>query len=227
MGMFDVAGAANVQVRKSGQYLQAGIHTVKFVGVEKNDSYSAIDFSFENENGTHTERLFEPQSNVRQANRFNSAVEDPSQAEQFMCKLMQIIEVLNPEFHAKMKADPKKYSAPSFDKLIELVKMILEPKIGTETQIKLLPNGRFVGFPGFPARIDRNGNLYLSTSFIGSDLTLTAYEKNQIDKALTAKPTKMETFDLGGNNELLGMSDELGDVAEEKTADSEDDGLPF
>jgi hypothetical protein len=141
---------------------------------------------------------------------------------------MQIIEVLNPEFHAKMKADPKKYSAPSFDKLIELVKMILDPKVGTETQIKLLPNGRFVGFPGFPARIDRNGNLYLSTSFIGSDLTLTAYEKNQIDKALAAKPTKMESFAMGGD-ELLGMSDDLADVTEESTTkdDSDDDGLPF
>ena len=54
-----------------------------------------------------------------------------------------------------------------------------------------------------------------------------SYEKNQIDKAMTAKPTKMETFDLGGNDELLGMSDELGDVTEEKVADPEDDGLPF
>ena len=221
MGMFDVASAANVQVRKSGQYLQAGIHTVKFVGVNKNDSYSAMDFSFENENGTHTERLFEPQSSERQPNRFNSAVEDPSQAEQFMCKLMQIIQVLNSEFHAKMVADPKKYSAPSFDKLIELVKMILEPKIGTEVQIKLLPNGRYVGFPGFPARIDRDGNLYLSTSFIGQDLTLSPYEKNQIDKALTAKPTKMETI---ATDELLGMDDELSDVKDDT---DDNDGLPF
>ena len=223
MGMFDVAGAANVQVRKSGQYLQAGIHTVKFVSVEKNDSYSAIDFTFENEQGTHTERLFEPQSATRQPNRFNSAVEDPSQAEQFMCKLMQIIQVLSPENYAKMQADPKKYSAPDFDALTRMVKKLLENSIGTETQIKLLPNGRFVGFPGFPARIDKNGNLYLSTSFIGADLTLTPYEKNQIDKALTAKPTKMETI---ATDELLGMDEELSDITD--TADNtEDDGLPF
>lgn len=221
MGMFDVASAANVQVRKSGQYLQAGIHTVKFVGVEKNDSYSAMDFSFENENGTHTERLFEPQSSERHPNRFNSAVEDPSQADQFMCKLMQIIQVLNPEFHAKMVADPKKYSAPNFDKLVELVKMILDSKVGTEVQIKLLPNGRYVGFPGFPARFDRNGNLYLSTSFIGQDLTLSPYEKNQIDKALTAKPTKMEAV---ATDELLGMDDELSDVKDDA---DDNDGLPF
>jgi hypothetical protein len=63
--------------------------------------------------------------------------------------------------------------------------------------------------------------LYLSTSFIGQDLTLSPYEKNQIDKALTAKPTKMETIT---NDELLGMDDELSDVKD----DSDDsDGLPF
>ena len=48
MGMFDVAGAANVQVRKSGQYLQAGIHTVKFVGVGEQiddmEKFNADDF---------------------------------------------------------------------------------------------------------------------------------------------------------------------------------------
>jgi hypothetical protein len=120
-----------------------------------------------------------------------------------------------------MVADPKKYSAPSFDKLIELVKMILDPKIGTEVQIKLLPNGRYVGFPGFPARIDRNGNLYLSTSFIGQDLTLSPYEKNQIDKALTAKPTKMENV---ATDELLGMDDELSDVTDDT---DDEDKLPF
>ena len=63
----------------------------------------------------------------------------------------------------------------------------------------------------------------MSTSFIGADLTLTPYEKNQIDKALTAKPTKMETV---ATDELLGMDEELSDVAD-TTDSTEDDGLPF
>lgn len=224
MGMFDIASAANVQVRNTNQYLQAGIHTVKFTGVAKNESYSAIDFSFENDNGVHTERLFEPQSAERQPNRFNSAVEDPSQAEQFMCKLMHIIQALNPEAYTKMMSDAKTYSAPNFDALVKLVKQILDSKVGTEVQIKLLPNGRYVGFPGFPARIDKNGNKYLSTSFIGQDLTLSSYEKNQIDKALSAKPTKM---DMPVNNELLDLEDDLTDVKEDNTDPFSGSGLPF
>lgn len=229
MGMFDIKNVANVSVRPATTYLRAGIHTVKFMGVEKGDSnYSTIDFLFEDANGAvHTERLFEPQENTRKPNRFDSSKEDPSQAEQFMCKLMQIIMALNPDFHAQIVSHPDAFARLDFNGLIAAVQKGLTPKVGTEVQIKLLPSGRYVSFPGFPARIDRNGNLYLSTSFIGQDLTLSAYEKDQIDKALSAKPTDMSKkddidFDLKSDDVDL-----LGTPSTDDTTEEEDDGLPF
>ena len=223
MGMFNAQGSVNAQVRTSATYLQAGIHNVKFTGVNKGDNpaYSTIDFAFEDENGAvHTERMFEPTSNERQMNRFNNAVEDPSQAEQFMCKLMHIIHALNPEIHAKIQNGTLKFDPANFDALVVLVKKILDPKVGTEVQIKLVPNGRFVGFPGFPASINKDGDLYLKTAFIGQDLTLSAYEKAQIDKANQAKPTDMSkttSTDL----------DELDELENDDTKEGVDDDLPF
>lgn len=220
MSMFNVtSGVANVQVRAAANYLRAGVHNVKFTGVNKGDNaaYTTIEFGFEDADGaTHTERLFAPTSAERQQNRFNAAIEDPSQAEQFLCKLMHIISALAPDVFEKIQTGKVKFEAgDDFDLLIRMVKKILDPKVGTEVQIKLVPNGRFVGFPGFPARIDKNGNLYLSTSFIGQDLTLSAWEKAQIDKANTAKPTDMATRD----------TKELDDLDTEGTSD--DDDLPF
>lgn len=225
MGMFNAQGSVNAQVRTSATYLQAGIHNVKFMGVEKGDNaaYSTLDFAFEDENGAvHNERLFEPTSNERQPNRFNNAIEDPSQAEQFMCKLMHIIAAINPEVHSKIQNGTLKFDPVSFDALVVLVKKILDSKVGTEVQIKLVPNGRYVGFPGFPARISKNGDLYLSTAFIGQDLTLSAYEKAQIDKALQAKPTDMTKRDTSELDDL----DNLVDNDEPKAMDGDDD-LPF
>lgn len=224
MGMYDATSAVHAEVKPAVSYLRAGIHTVKFTGVEKgsNEAYNTIDFSFESEDGAiHNERLFEPRSAERKPNRFNSAIEDPSDAEQFMCKLMQIIGALNPDAYAKIQNGTAKFAPSDFVTLIKLVKKILDDKVGTEVQIKLLPNGRFVSFPGFPARINKDGNLYLSTSFIGQDLTLSAYEKQVIDKALAATPTNMTQ-----TSELEGMRRDLEDSGSEIPVDDDDD-LPF
>lgn len=229
MGMFNVANVANVQVRPATTYLKVGIHTVKFMGVEKGDSsFSTMDFTFENAEGAvHTERLFEPESNERKPNRFDPSKEDPSQAEQFMCKLMQIIQALSPELHAHIIAHPEEFARLDFNGVIKAVQKGLASKIGTEVQIKLLPNGKYAGFPGFPARIDKNGNLYLSTSFIGQDLTLSAYEKDQIDKALNAKPTDMSK---SVDNILDLNTDDVDTLLEDSsdtTTQEEEDDLPF
>ena len=221
MGMFDAKVAANVAVRPSASYLRAGIHNVKFTGVAKGDNpqYVTLDFTFEAEDGSvHTERMFEPRSNERQPNRFNTSIEDPSPAEQFMCKLMHIISALNPDVYQKIQTGAANFAPGDFDTLITLVKKILDPKVGTEVQVKLLPNGRFVGFPGFPARLDKAGNLYLSTSFIGTDLTLSAYEKAAIDKAANATPTNMSA--------VAKDTSELDDLNLTDSSDDDSD-LPF
>lgn len=229
MGMYDATSAARAEVKPAASYLRAGIHNVRFTGVEKGTSeYSTIDFSFEGidegEVGAlHNERMFEPKSSERVPNRFNSAITDPSQAEQFMCKLMHIIAALNPAAHKKIQDGTAKFAPSDFDTLVKLVKKILDPVVGTEVQIKLLPNGRFCGFPGFPARISKNGDLFLSTSFIGQDLTLSAYEKAQIDKANAAQPTNMASAD----NDLESMRRDIDEYPSSDSSVEEEEDLPF
>ena len=232
MGMYDATSAARAEVKPAASYLRAGIHNVRFTGVEKGTSeYSTIDFSFEGVDegevgALHNERMFEPKSSERMPNRFNSAITDPSQAEQFMCKLMHIIAALNPAAHKKIQDGTAKFAPSDFDTLIKLVKKILNPVVGTEVQIKLLPNGRFCGFPGFPARISKNGDLFLSTSFIGQDLTLSAYEKAQIDKVNAAQPTNMTNMANTGS-ELDSMRRDIDELEEESSSSIDDDDLPF
>lgn len=220
MGMFDANKAAKAAVRSS-EYLRAGIHDVKFTGVEKNETerFTAIEFTFTAENGAqHNARLFAPTSDERKPNRFDPNIEDPSQAEQFMCKLMHIISALDPTTYKQIQDGILSFAPSNFDNLVKLVKRILDPKVGTEVQIKLIPNNSFAAFPSYPARIDKNGDLYLTTSFIGHDLTLSAYEKQQIDKALDAKPTPIRN-----TSEL----DEIQKDLEEGAADDDDSDLPF
>lgn len=230
MGMYDGASAARAEVKPAASYLRAGIHNVKFTGVEKGTGeYSTIEFSFEGidegEVGAiHNERMFEPKSSERTPNRFNSAISDPSPAEQFMCKLMHVIAALNPEAHKKIQDGTAKFAPSDFTTLIKLVKKILDPVVGTEVQIKLLPNGRFCGFPGFPAKISRNGDLYLSTSFIGEDLTLSAYEKSQIDKVNSAQPTNMSSRE---KSDLDSMRRDLEELEDESNTSIDEDDLPF
>lgn len=45
MGMYDATSAARAEVKPAASYLRAGIHNVRFTGVEKGTSeYSTIDF---------------------------------------------------------------------------------------------------------------------------------------------------------------------------------------
>ena len=222
--MFDMGGVKGAKV-VSSSYLRAGIHNVVFKGVDKADipgsESAAVEFRFEavDGSGIHNERLFEPRSAERQPNRFNSSRMDPSQAEQFMCKCKQIISALDPELGKRIDEEGEKFSAPNFDGFIKLLKKYLDPKIGTTTWIKLLPNGKYYSFPGFPAILSKDGNIIMTTKFIGEDLVLSSYEKQQIDKANAAKPTDMSS-----------KTDELSDVADEfksDTTSSIDDDLPF
>ena len=64
--------------------------------------------------------------------------------------------------------------------------------------------------PSFTARIDKNGNLGVSTYIIGKTITLTPSEVKKINAASTAKPT-----DMTENTDLLSdMEDNLDDKSD-------------
>ena len=217
MGMFNMSGTKGVKVSSSNgnNYLRAGIHTVTFTGLNKSEKANAVEFHFEDENGAiHNEMLFEPRSEERTQSQFGT---NPSEAEQFTCKVKQIIDALNPELGKMIDEQGEKFDAPNFDAFIALLKKHLDSKVGTTTQIKLLPtSGNFVGMPGFPARVSKDGGLYMTTKIIGEDLTLTTAEKTKIETAANARPTQMSQ-----TTELDDLKDDFD------TADPEDDGMPF
>lgn len=217
MGMFNMSGTKGVKVStgNGANYLRAGIHTVTFTGLNKSEKANAIEFHFEGEDGAiHNELLFEPRSAERTQSQFGT---NPSEAEQFTCKVKQIIDALNPELGKMIDEQGEKFDAPNFDAFIALLKKHLDSKVGATTQIKLLPtSGNFVGMPGFPARVSKDGGLYMTTKIIGADLTLTTAEKNKIETAATARPTQMSAA-----TELDDLKDDF------EAVDSDDDEMPF
>ena len=210
--MFSMGNVQGVKVATGTNYLKAGIHEVTFKGI--NLTEKGMELTFENDNGTHRELIFEPRSDQRTESQFGP---NPSEAEQFMCKVKQIISALDPELADNIEKDGTKFTAPSFSAFVKLVKKYLDHKVGEKTFIKLIPtSGNFVGFPGFPAKLNKDGILYMSTKFIGEDLVLTPAEMTRIENAAKATPTPMKT-----DSDL----DEL--KAEFEASPDEDDDLPF
>ena len=218
MSMFNMGSVATTKV-VTNDYLKAGIHDVIFKGVDKAQNLNAIELRFEavDGSGVHNERIFEPTSAERGESQFGA---NPSQAEQFMCKIKQIIDALDPELGQKIEKDGNKFAAPDFDGFILLLKRYLDKRVGVETQIKLIPTkGSYVGFPAYVASLSKDGVLYMTTKVIGNNLTLSTKEMTAIENAKNAKPTDMKTRD----NELDDLKDDF-DFIDKK---DEIDDLPF
>ena len=220
MSMFNMGGVKDAKV-VSNDFLRAGIHNVIFKGIDKADGINAIELRFESVEGKgiHNERIFEPRSSERSQSQYGI---NPSEAEQFMCKIKQIIDALDPDLSHKIESDGDKFVAPDFDSFITLLKKYLDKKVGTQTYIKLIPTkGNFVGFPGFIARVNKDGNIYMTNKVIGNNLILTAKEKATIDNVENAKPTDMGQH----KDELDDLREEYKEVENNNYEDSED--LPF
>lgn len=204
----------------SSNFLRAGIHNVIFKGIDKVDGADALELRFEavDGSGIHNERIFEPRSEERVQRQWGTS---PSEAEQFMCRIRQVIDALDPELAHKIETEGDKFAAPNFDAFIVLLKKYLDKKVGTQTQIKLVPDsGNFVKFPVFIARLSKDNVIYMATKVIGENLVLTPNEKSKIDSAANAKPTDMRKR----GSELDDLREEYEDVKEDT---SEDADLPF
>lgn len=225
MSMYNMGGVKGAKV-VSNNFLRAGIHNVIFKGIDKADGVgNAIELRFEavDGSGIHNERIFEPRSEERTQSQYGT---NPSEAEQFMCKIKQVIDALDPELAHNIENNGDKFAAPNFDAFVTLLKKYLDKKVGTPTQIKLIPTtGNFVGFPGFIARLSKDNALYMTTKVIGNDLVLTAKEKTAIDNAANAKPTDMRQK----SNELDDLREEfkVDEVKDMSDIADENDDLPF
>ena len=179
------------------------ISNVKFNGVElregtsqSGNDWKAIQFKFKGDNGTFEHMVFCPgeKGDERMSGTSNGRDwELPSQLEQLIHTLAHVLGVLNPEGFEKLKGIeldlPK-----DFNKLFQYVKKVLDPKIGTETQLKVIGNNK--GYASVPNFININRDTkesYISNNWLGENLAFSTYELQQKEKANKAKPTNMST----------------------------------
>lgn len=219
MGMFNFNGVKEVKV-VTNSFLKDGIHEVRFKGLEKSERIqNAMEFHFEavDGSGIYNEVIFEPRSDERTEGRFGP---NASEAEQMQCKIKQIIAAIHPDLDKQIEEGTANIEAPDFNSFITILKKHLASRIDTVTKIKLIPTkSGYASTPGYIARIDKNGGIYMQNKFIGEDLTWTSKEMKDREAMKNAKPTSMP------------KTDELADLVDDFTTDavpvaSEDD-LPF
>ena len=212
-------------VESKGGALTAGIHKAIFKGIKKDtltsqngDVFNVMTLLLDIEGyGEFKHNFFEPKSNERKDSQWGK---NASQLDHFMISVRQIIDALDPEIGKRIDSGELKLGG-TFAQLVNGVANEVESFIGTEVEVKLIPNNGFNSIPGFPAKINKNGTLGISTRFIGHDLVLTSREQKLIDDVQKAKPTNMAAA-VNNNADLLdGLAEDLG-------VDSDDDSdLPF
>jgi len=204
------------KLKTGGKFLQPGIHNATFKGVSLqtltskagDNTYQVMSVVFDIDGfGEWTHNLFPPTDSERRDSQFGP---NPSQVEQFMIFIKHLIDTANPEVATKIDSGEIKLTAPNFEKFVKLVQTHTNAFVGETTKIKLIPqrNG-FSSFPGFPGRIGKTGELYLGTSFIGNDITLTANEVKSIENAKTAAPTQMTSVKSMAEDFASGEEDDL------------------
>lgn len=231
MGLFDLTATAGV--KEAGKLLSAGIHKAKFISVKYNtitsqnngNTYNTMQLTLDVDGyGEFNHNFFEPTSAERTQGTYG---ENPSQVDHFMVAVRQILDALDPEIGKKIDSDSIEVKGKhvniknlDFKQLVTLVSILSEPYNGTELEIKLVPgNNGFNQIPGFPARINRQGVLGISTRFIGHDLVLNQSEQKKIDAVNNAQPTNMRQTESGS---VEGLADALGLGSSESDSD-----LPF
>lgn len=188
------------------------INDVEFSGVDfrsgtsqQGNDWKAIQFKFKGANGTFEHMVFCPgdKGDERMTGTSNGRNwELPSAMEQLVHTLAHVLGVLNPAGFEKLKGIeldlPK-----DFDKLYQYVKKVLDPKVGTKTQLKLIGNNK--GYAAIPNFININRDThesYISNNWLGENLAFSAYELQQKDKASKAKPTNMTETSTNTESEI-------------------------
>lgn len=221
---FDFSGA--VKAKESGNFLSAGIKDATFKGVElgkvtsqkTQEVFSTLSLKLDIAGyGEYTQNFFEPQSDKRPEMQWGVTA---SPLDHFLITVREIIEAVNPQTIKDIDEGNIKL-AGTFTQVVNTIKKLTDPFIGTEVQVKFIPqNNGFVSMPSFTARITKNGDLGIATRIIGHDLTMTAQELKRIEAAKNAAPTNMAS--------KVDVANVLSDMDKSINEDSGDDNdLPF
>jgi len=185
-----------------------GIYTVKFKGAEKRElpnksnpdnPWKLLDFKFENESGYYTESIFYPTEESNKRNKYErpdkSSYETPSQFENMMTLIAQIVNAVSPEGFKKLQEISPKIK--SFDEMATYIIKLTEKAIDKETNIKLvgrtLTSGERAGsvLPRSPrvVALNKQGEVFTCDNFIGENLHFSDYEEGKRNEYLNTVPT--------------------------------------
>lgn len=210
-------GAGSAQANVITQLPGNSIHTVKWVGAEAKDIESKatgdtlriLSLKFKNDDGVFEETIFEgkPGDDKRVVNQWK--YESPSAVEETMFKIKHLFAAINPKVAEQI--EKKGLQVSSWDELRQFVVKHTLAQIGTETQIKIFSRTDSKGvtrtnFPSFVLSINKAGEVYPKTNFIGAKLAFTAKEMEKINNATTAKATNVDKLASVAVPEVAGLS---------------------
>lgn len=194
------AAQSNIVTQLKGN----AIHTVKFEGIEakeiesktSGEKFKIITMKFKNEDGVFEDTVFELKAGADQRVKNQWGYDSPSGLEELMFKLKHLLAAVAPKVAEKIQKNGG-FQVANWDELRTFMANQTKAAIGTEVQIKLLSRTDAKGstratFPGFVLGINKEGNVYPRTNFIGANLAFTAKEQEKIDNAVTAKPTNVD-----------------------------------
>lgn len=205
-GSFANVNAVSTSKRTCKPY---GSYLVKFEGAEiisgtkKDDpsvTYQAIDLKFEGEEGVYSKRVFFPKDGDGDRPKFKNSetgheYERPSNLENTMYLMIQLLQVLNPAGAEKFQAAIPK--AKDFAQLAEVFVKLINVKKGSELYIKLIGRNYegniYAELPNC-AGLNKQNELFPINAFsLKDDFKWTNYEIQEKEKYEKAKPTTPKT----------------------------------
>lgn len=193
-----------------------GIYSVTFEGFEASEvqgkkdpeqKYQILRIKFKNDDGQYNHSLFVPSSDKDLERRKNTnsnghETEFPSNAEVFSLMIGHVLSAICPAALEKLAGKDV-----SYEQLVAFLKKATDPKIGTETKIKLVGDskGRAI-FPNIASIFEAGGEPVITNNCIGSKLGFTDYELRKKEEFANAKPTNMASTSAGKDSDPLNES---------------------
>lgn len=219
----------NVKAATSSR-ITPGVHTASLVSIEKDvqdtkngpSDVMALTLNIE-DHGNYTQKFFKPTSTERTDGMYGP---NPSQMEQFMCIVRQILEAVNPDFGKDIEAGTLKLNG-NFNQIVKALGDYCANFTDKQFKVKFMPQSSgFASIPSFVANIARDGKtLRMTNIVIGENVALTPAEERKIKAAAVAAPSAMPEKKAVNTSDLLGSV--MEDLEPASTNDNDDNDLPF
>lgn len=203
---------SNIKAKLEGN----AIHNVKFKGCFVRESepnaakpYKVIDIKFANEEGEFTHCVWAPKEEDYK-DRETFGIKNPANIWNIIYLYKHLVDAVNPKL-AKMFNDKEKtIDSKTWMNWDSIKKVFLESTkncADVDVQIKLIKNKKGEAIFPYFLNYSREGNMYMSTNFIGEKLYWTDKEQQNLAKAKNTPTTPSMSDNLG-----MGSEDSSSDL---------------